>query len=311
MGEYISGGGQWGHPDPALLPEGLMMVSRLVDDLTALDGVQVALARDPSLPPLRPDVEDVCAPDWIEAIRACDAAWIVAPECDGILLDLTRKVEASGRKLLGCRSDAVAVAASKLATAELLRRAGIPVIPTPGLCGSIPPSTTGWVAKPDDGAGACDMIATADRAFLEDWMRDRQDTHIVQPRIDGLSASAVMLARGGEARVLTVNSQNVELTEGGCRYLGGVIGAYGDHLDTVAPIARSIAALLPGLWGPVGVDFILTKEGPVVVEINPRLTTLWAGLHEALGQNPAALVLELDQRLPQCRPIKTVAVTVS
>ena len=47
--------------------------------------------------------------------------------------------------------------------------------------------------------------------------------------------------------------------------------------------------------------------GPVVLEINPRLTTSYVGLRPALGRNPAALVLELLEReldaiaLPEAR----------
>jgi predicted ATP-grasp superfamily ATP-dependent carboligase len=48
---------------------------------------------------------------------------------------------------------------------------------------------------------------------------------------------------------------------------------------------------VPGLWGYCGVDFIETPEGPVVVEINPRLTMSYVGLRDATGINPAELVL--------------------
>jgi len=311
VGEWVSGGGQWGHPDPALLPEGQMMATRLVDDLVALSGIEVLLARDPSLPPLRPDVDEVRQQDWLSSIVSCDAAWIIAPESNGILLALTRMVEASGRTLLGCRSDAVAIASSKLETAKILSAAGIPTIPTPDRPGHIPASDTGWIAKPDDGAGAEDMIATRDRVFLEQWIKGREATHIVQPHIHGFAASATALARNGMATVLSVNSQTLDLTQDGCCYRGGVIGGYEEYRVAITPIIQSIAKALPGLWGPVGVDFIMTEQGPIIVEINPRLTTAWAGLHQALGINPAGLVLALKQGLPECRPVRPVSVELS
>jgi predicted ATP-grasp superfamily ATP-dependent carboligase len=46
------------------------------------------------------------------------------------------------------------------------------------------------------------------------------------------------------------------------------------------------------LWGYVGVDLVLADAGPIVLEINPRLTTSYCGLRDALGINPAALVLD-------------------
>jgi len=54
---------------------------------------------------------------------------------------------------------------------------------------------------------------------------------------------------------------------------------------------------MPGLWGLCGVDFVETGAGPVVIEVNPRLTTSYAGLHRAIGINPAHLVLELPASL--------------
>ncbi len=44
-------------------------------------------------------------------------------------------------------------------------------------------------------------------------------------------------------------------------------------------------------------DFIETASGPIVIEVNPRLTTSYAGLHRAIGINPAQLVLELPGSL--------------
>lgn len=287
------------------------MATSLVDDLLQLDDVQVVLARDPTLPPLRQHIEEVRARDWMPALKTCDAAWIVAPESGGILLSLIRQVEALGVKVLGCRSDAIAIASSKRQTARILEQAGIATIPTPDACGEIPPSRSGWVAKPDDGAGADDMIATADFGHLQNWLKERMDTHIVQPRIDGRHASATTVMKAGKAALLSVNSQTLELTGQGCHYLGGVIGYYEQYRTAITPVVDAIAAALPGLWGPVGVDFIMTEQGPVVVEINPRLTTLWSGLHRALGINPAQLVLQLDLTMPHCRPVQTVAVEVA
>jgi len=50
--------------------------------------------------------------------------------------------------------------------------------------------------------------------------------------------------------------------------------------------AQHVVQALPGLRGLVGVDYIQTKDGPVVLEINPRATTSYAGLRAAMAQNP-------------------------
>ena len=58
-------------------------------------------------------------------------------------------------------------------------------------------------------------------------------------------------------------------------------------------LAGRVALAIPELWGYAGIDLILGPDGPVILEINPRLTTSYAGLRSATGENPAALVLDL------------------
>jgi predicted ATP-grasp superfamily ATP-dependent carboligase len=53
------------------------------------------------------------------------------------------------------------------------------------------------------------------------------------------------------------------------------------------------------LWGYAGIDFIDTDAGPLALEVNPRLTTSYAGLRRAMGINPALLVLELPDSLDE------------
>jgi len=48
----------------------------------------------------------------------------------------------------------------------------------------------------------------------------------------------------------------------------------------------------------VGIDLIDTESGPVVLEVNPRLTVSYAGLHSMLGFNPAGKVLALPDHPP-------------
>ena len=57
----------------------------------------------------------------------------------------------------------------------------------------------------------------------------------------------------------------------------------------VQPV-RACAAL-PGLRGYVGVDLVLTDAGPVVIEVNPRLTTAYLGVRAVLDENVAAMAL--------------------
>jgi predicted ATP-grasp superfamily ATP-dependent carboligase len=48
---------------------------------------------------------------------------------------------------------------------------------------------------------------------------------------------------------------------------------------------------VPGLRGYVGVDVMLSDAGAVVIEINPRLTTAYLGIRQAVRENVAELAL--------------------
>ena len=50
---------------------------------------------------------------------------------------------------------------------------------------------------------------------------------------------------------------------------------------------------MPGLRGFVGIDLVWHEErGPVVIEVNPRVTCAYVGLSAALGRNLAAELLD-------------------
>jgi predicted ATP-grasp superfamily ATP-dependent carboligase len=75
--------------------------------------------------------------------------------------------------------------------------------------------------------------------------------------------------------------------------LGCVVNGLWNGEESYHLLASQVTAAMPELWGFVGVDFIITPDGPTIVEINPRITTSYVGLKESIGINPAGLVLDL------------------
>ena len=303
--EHITGGGMLDDPQvAALAPEGEMMLRALVDDLTAIPGVEVTILLDAGLPgdlPASIHMVRTAEEFWPAFRRAAGeaaAVWPIAPEQDGILARITREVIHCGRMLLGCRPDAVDIATSKRATAEVLDRAGIAVIPVHGEEDGVPPEVNEIVVKPDDGAGCQDTRLFLSRAALRDWLQAHPDPkRILQPFVRGEARSLSMLCCDGRARLLACNRQKVEIADGAFRFDGVSVNAVSDRDGRYAELASRVALALPGLWGYCGADFVETAGGPVVVEVNPRLTISYAGLHRAIGQNPAELVLGLPGSL--------------
>ncbi|MBC7080134.1 MAG: ATP-grasp domain-containing protein [Methanothrix sp.] len=98
--------------------------------------------------------------------------------------------------------------------------------------------------------------------------------HIVQEFVEGVPASASVICDGSDARTIAVNEQLSGmrwLNADGFRYCGNItpLDADADVRERIAHIAEEIVAGL-GLVGSNGVDFILARNKPVVIEVNPR-----------------------------------------
>lgn len=312
--EYITGGGLRGERLPeSLLREGGLMLEAVVGDLLDIEGISVTVLRDDRLPPLPPPAGLSVCPVvsaahlpalWREALEASDAVFPVAPEGGGVLEGLCQDVEQAGKCLLNTPSAGVRLAASKFQTAQRLASHGVPVVQTRRWSGETP--TRPCVVKPDDGAGCGgvqilgDDNTGLDLAVGTDW--------VVQPLEEGEALSLSGLFSSGRGRLLSCNRQMIERGRSGFVLRGCQVNALRDDEGRWQGLLDDIARAVPELWGYAGVDLVLGGAGPKVLEINPRLTTSYAGLRRALGCNPASLVLDLlgSGRLPRVSPGRDV-----
>jgi len=298
--EFITGGGLAGEPLPGgLAHEGELMLAALLGELGALPGIDVTTTRDHRLSPLSGPARCVTiGPSddpfavWGRCIEDADAVWPIAPETGGVLENLSRLVLEQGRQLLGSSPEGIAVTASKYRCAEFLGQAGLPVVPTQALREGFPKSDSGWVVKPDDGAGCTETFCFDDARALRAFAAGASNHgYVVQPYVAGTPASLSVLCRDGRTVLLSCNEQRIGRQADRLSFEGVVVNALRRERPALEPLARAIAGTIPGLAGYVGVDLILTPSGPIVVEVNPRLTTAYVGLTEALGINVAAAVL--------------------
>ena len=297
--EFFSGGGLIGQPLPeSIVREGDLMLRTLVGELTRIPGVEVITSQDPRMLPLEgcetiravagENVEELFA----RGVESADAVWPTAPEAGGTLERLVAAVETRGRTLLACGSAAVRLAGSKRCTARLLAASGIPVVPTYAPGEPLPPSPGPWVVKPDDGAG-CDGL-TVLPGQAEAAPRLTGDPLLVaQPWLEGEPWSLSRVCAGATAHLLSCNRQRPSRDAGSLRLDAILVNARPPAGRELQQLGPAVAAAVPALWGYVGVDFLLGPDGPVVLEVNPRLTTSYCGLPAALQRNVAALVLDL------------------
>ena len=306
--EYLSGSDPVGVDDNdshGMLEQGRAMRDALVSDLAALDGVDTmygARADEPKLvafhgTPVSALARESAAHFVGRVAAASDCVWIIAPETGGILADLCACV--GSERWLGCDLGSIRTASSKRATVERLREHDVRTPRTIGGDESLRGEAR-WIVKPDDGAGACDSCVHPRLAeALEDCtQREKRGERVIVERWEEGDAASLSLLCGGKGNVevLSVNRQRIDVDANGCvRYNGVDINAFahrpGDRFDRVA---RDVLRALPGLRGYVGVDLVLPADGnPIVIEVNPRLTSAYVGLSAALDRNLACEVLDL------------------
>ena len=305
--EFITGGGLQDKELPdALVREGNIMLEALLTDLLEMGITDIITTRDDRLDALSLPVKQIVIEGdfyriWQSCMNDADAVLIIAPESEDVLFKLTVMAEQSECYFLGCSSKSVQTTSSKLKTANLLSKNKIPCIETSLLKDkTIPENRDGWVIKPDDGVGAEDCYFCADIKAL-DRLKDSIciEKFVIQEYVPGIPASLSMICYQGKAQLLACNEQifsfNPDSSTGKGEFKGLVINGLLDQWIVFNTIAQNIARADKELWGYIGVDLIVTETGPVVVEINPRLTTSYAGLRESLALNPAELILSIWQ----------------
>ena len=303
--DYASGGGTGAAgaalPD-SLKHHGRIMLGALLADLIKLPEVELITISDPGLFRLR----------FSACLQAADAVWPLAPEAGGVLERLSRRVLRHDRILLGSRPAALRVAGSKLRTARVLARAGVAVAATYTPEQVLPDDGGALVVKPDDGAGCLNTRIFPDAGAALAWIAASGTAgYVLQPFVPGKLGSLSLLCRDGNAQILSCNEQRIAVRDNQFHFLGTTVNSLSDDAGRFARLAHSVAAAIPGLWGHVGVDFVNAESGVVVLEVNPRMTTSYCGLHASIGCNPAALVLDLLDRGNGAPPMRAKPVAVS
>lgn len=277
-------------PDPAdsLYREGRAMRDAIIEDLQAVPGLEVVSFSN-----------DATIKDFDSLVRTCDAALIVAPELEGILESLVRRVEAVGVPLLGPSAEAIKLTADKIATTSWWKSHGI-ASPFSELACDWSAIRVPCVIKPRDGAGSTATYYCHDVAS---FLRSRQDAYDHSPSepiacdyVEGFAVSVSFLIGPVGVVPLLPTFQHVS-PQTHFRYDGG-------ELPIPPKLARHAVALgshaiscVPGLHGYVGVDLVLgdAEDGTqdFAIEINPRLTTSYVGLRGLANTNLAGAFLDV------------------
>lgn len=299
--EYLSGGGDLAGGLADELPAmGQAMRDAMVADLLAVENCQVTVATCAQAAPV-PQAARAVSPLRGETAaqfvrrqaEVHDIAWVVAPETDGLLAALHPCVGAE--RWLGCDLPAIELSTHKRRTLSALARHGIA---TP-LDFEQAPDIDRWVVKPDDGAGSvATRVHRSRQHACEDW-RGRKcagQSAAMEPWIDGAALSLSLMCGAAGCELLSINRQQLHVDEEGwvsfCGVEAGAISLGDPRAARLAELATRIHGAIDGLRGFVGIDLVWhAARGPVVIEVNPRVTCAYVGLSRVLGRNLAADVI--------------------
>ena len=319
--EFITAGGYAAQPLPeSLVKEGVLMRDALLRDLSELDRYEIISMHDSRLAPAQLATQSLPVSGerfkdiFTQAINSVDLVWLIAPETGGRLLELSEICYQAEQNehdktthspiFIGSGYDTMLIGTSKTLCFEALRDARINTLPVHAAEDLLRPEyyqqltlqeSLPWVAKPEDGAGCDGVRRFSSLTTLKGWLEEDEARldYLAQPYQSGIAASMSILCRNGKAYLLSCNRQHVMIEDEQFRLTGITVNGMTAYRRTFETIARKIAQMLPDALGYIGVDMIVNPEHNRVdvLEINPRLTTSYVGLRQALNANPAQLIL--------------------
>lgn len=310
---------------PSVLSEGFGMLKALSADAKAA-GINVTTILNGRIAGFNPSLDAahiISVHSKAEAERVfeenasnMDATLVVAPETNGILQELVEKTEQSKITSLNSSAAAIAQVSDKaflqsyaknleLKTPETITiNAGDNVEDSMQLIReklSFPA-----IIKPTKEAGceALNVINNQGQAkkAIKEITKHPNDRFIVQKLIQGVPASVTLISNGTEAQPLTLNEQHVLLKppNQASNYVGGTTPFVHRQQEKAYAASKRLVESIKGLRGYIGVDLVLTEEEPILIEINPRLTTSYIGIQRILKLNLLQTIINatLKHELP-------------
>jgi len=236
-----------------------------------------------------------------ELAEDVDFVWPIAPEMQGELLKITQLFEQKNQRVLSSSSNAVAICSDKLLTADYLRKRGVVTVSGVQLDEFTMHFQAPWVIKPKDGVGCLDSYYVTnpnELLLIKKNLTDLSD-YLIQPFLKGESLSLSCLFKEGKAWLLCCNRQHVMIQNGQFKLDSCTVNIDTNNEIEYQTLINQIASIITGLSGYVGIDIIQPEGSPaLVLEINPRLTTSYVGINQAIGLNVAKTVIEMSETVP-------------
>lgn len=315
--EWICSGGLAHKQDlPSLANEGKTMFLALAEDLAAIPGVQVSTTIDlrvvqPGELPPGITWETANADPLGEQFRSiaarCDQALVVAPEVGKALVQAGSWLREAGCPSMGPDPEILAEAGDKGVMSRRWLEAGVRSIPTKVWRRGDRLPDRRSVIKLACGAGSWGnrlVYSSQEADAVLAWAQSEGLGEVlVQPYLPGIPISVAALIGPGNATWLEPCAQ-ILAEDGSLGYRGGRVPLGQSVRQRAHKLGQSALACWPGLRGWTGLDMLLGENpdgsGDVVVELNPRCTTSYAGLRRfCRGNLVSAWMDSLQGRRPE------------
>jgi predicted ATP-grasp superfamily ATP-dependent carboligase len=325
--EHVSGGGFADEPIPvSVLSEGFGMLRTVISDFKAA-GHYVTTTVDSRLARLNPPLDADCivpvfsSREVQAAIRkvsaSADAAYVIAPETEGVLQSLVESVEQTGVASLNCPASTIGKVVDKTVLQASLKKLRVPAPET--LTFSVADGVEEikraihgrlsfpLIFKPSNDVGCCGLSVVKNARQVAGAVgkikrESASKRFLAQELIKGAAASVSLVSTGSEALSISLNRQDVTIgaPDKISSYNGGLVPFDHPLRRRAFAVAEKIVKSFRNLRGYVGVDLVLTEEEAVAIEVNPRLTTSYIGLRRVVNFNPAEAIVNavLKRELP-------------
>jgi predicted ATP-grasp superfamily ATP-dependent carboligase len=326
--EHVAGGGFTDEPIPVgVLSEGFGMLRTLISDFKAA-GHYVTTMLDSRLARLNPPLGADCVVPVFSSREAqlaickvsasADAAYVIAPETEGVLQSLVESVEQTGAASLNCPASTIGKVVDKAFLHASLTKLGLPAPETmvfsvadgveeikraihDRLCFPL-------IFKPSNDVNCCGLSVARNESQVAGAIgkikrESSSKRFLAQEFIKGAAASVSLISTGSDALPISLNRQVVTIgaPDAISSYNGGLVPFDHPLRRRAFAVAEKIVKSFRDLRGYVGVDLVLTEEEAVAIEVNPRLTTSYIGLRRVVNFNPAEAIVNavLKRELPK------------
>ncbi|MHA2037309.1 MAG: ATP-grasp domain-containing protein [Promethearchaeota archaeon] len=251
-------------------------------------------------------------------VEESEYIFIIAPESSKILYNLTDIVKKSKKILLSTNLEGIELGMSKLNTYSYFKKKKIStpktfLIPIRNkqldyefIHQKFNTLKKPIIIKPEDGVGAESVYYFESQSQITHFFLNFQHKieygrkYLLQEFIEGkdLSVSLIGVPYKADSQLknpllLSINSQNIDIKNSDyeSEYYGGTtpIENYEKIRNKLDVVLEKINSSI--ISGYYGIDFISTNDAKqFFIEINPRLTTSYIGLRNAINYNPAQLI---------------------